>query len=155
MQEYGRQFDSISVCLSKGLGAPVGSLLLGDIDFIERARRVRKVFGGGMRQVGYIAAAGLYALENNIQRLKKDHDHAKRIEAQLRKMEWVEDVLPVETNIVVCMLKDHGRVQEFVSKFERNGILIMPFGKGMLRMVTHLDISESDTNELCEAISTM
>ena len=116
MQEYGRQFDSISVCLSKGLGAPVGSLLLGDAHFVERARRVRKVFGGGMRQAGYIAAAGLYALENNVNRLKKDHHHAKQIEAQLHKMEWVEDVLPVQTNIVVCILKDHKRVQEFVSK---------------------------------------
>jgi threonine aldolase len=155
MQEYGRQFDSISVCLSKGLGAPIGSLLLGDTDFIEGARRVRKVFGGGMRQAGYIAAAGLYALEHNIHRLKQDHDHAKRIEAQLHKMDWVDDVLPVETNIVVCMLKDHNRVQEFVTKFESKGILIMPFGKGMLRMVTHLDISEANTDELCEAIDKM
>ena len=154
-QEYGRQFDSISVCLSKGLGAPIGSLLLGDTDFIDRARRVRKVFGGGMRQAGYIAAAGLYALEHNIHRLKKDHDHAKIIEAQLHKMNWVDDVLPVKTNIVVCMLKDHNRVQEFVTKFESKGILIMPFGRGMLRMVTHLDISEANTDELCEAIDKM
>ena len=84
-----------------------------------------------------------------------DHHHAKQIEAQLHKMEWVEDVLPVETNIVVCMLKDHQRVQEFVSKFESKGILIMAFGKGMLRMVTHLDISETDTAELCAAIGVM
>ena len=155
IKEYGSQFDSISICLSKGLGAPVGSLLLGDSAFINRARRVRKVFGGGMRQVGFIAAGGLYALKNNIERLKDDHRRAKAIEKKLLKMPWVEDVLSVETNIVVCILKDASRVTEFVTKFHSRGIQIMPFGKGMLRMVTHLDISEKDIIEVGTFIQTL
>lgn len=152
---YASQFDSISICLSKGLGAPIGSLLLGDKDFIRKARRVRKVFGGGMRQAGFIAAAGLYALQNNIERLKQDHKNAKTIESKLLEMDWVASVKPVETNIVVCILKDPSRVQEFVAEFENKGILIMPFGKGMLRMVTHIDISEKDTDVLCKVISSL
>ena len=152
IKEYAKQFDSISVCLSKGLGAPIGSLLIADADFIARARRVRKVFGGGMRQAGFIAAAGLYALKNNIVRLKDDHRRAKIIESELLKTAWVESVMPVESNIVVCILKDISRVQEFVSAFEQKGVLIMPFGKGMLRMVTHLDFSEDDTSRLCMTI---
>lgn len=152
IKEYASQFDSISVCLSKGLGAPIGSLLIGSTEFITRARRVRKVFGGGMRQAGFIAAAGLYALKNNVQRLKDDHRRAKIIEDQLLQMDWVDSVIPVETNIVVCILKETSRVQEFVSAFEQKGILMMPFGKGMLRMVTHLDLSEEDISLLCLAI---
>jgi threonine aldolase len=154
-KEYAQQFDSISVCLSKGLGAPIGSLLIGDADFIENARRVRKVFGGGMRQAGFIAAGGLYALKNNVLRLKDDHNGAKKIEKKLLEMPWVDHVLEVETNIVVCILKDSSRVNEFVNKFEANDILIMPFGKGMLRMVTHLDISQDDILAVCTFIESL
>ena len=103
---YAAQFDSISICLSKGLGAPVGSVLVGTKEFIKQARRVRKVFGGGMRQAGIIAAGGLYALKNNVDRLKIDHEHARKLEATLNQLEWVKSVLPVQTNIVVTILKD-------------------------------------------------
>jgi threonine aldolase len=113
------------------------------------------VFGGGMRQAGFIAAAGLYALKNNVLRLKEDHNGAKRIEKKLLEMPWVEHVLEVETNIVVCILKDSSRVNEFVNKFEANNILIMPFGKGMLRMVTHLDVSQNDILEVCAFIESL
>src|SRR5690348_2737991 len=100
-KEYGAIFNSISVCLSKGLGAPVGSVLLGTKDFIEKARRVRKVFGGGMRQAGYLAAAGIYALENHIERLALDHRHAQQIVAALKEKDFTGDMYPVETNIII------------------------------------------------------
>ncbi|MEI9933296.1 MAG: GntG family PLP-dependent aldolase [Ferruginibacter sp.] len=100
-KQYGEIFDSISICLSKGLGAPVGSLLLGNKEYIKQARRVRKVFGGGMRQVGYLAAAGIYALENNIHKLKEDHLHAKQIAEALQLQDFIGDIMPVETNILI------------------------------------------------------
>src|SRR5204862_467459 len=103
--DLGQYFDSISVCFSKGLGAPVGSVLLGSKDFISHARRIRKVFGGGMRQAGFLAAAGLYALENNIARLKEDHVRAKKLTDVLQKQSYVESILPVYTNIVIFNLK--------------------------------------------------
>src|ERR1700743_1466473 len=99
--EYGRLFDSISVCLNKGMGCPIGSILLGPATFIKQARRIRKVFGGGMRQAGFMAAAGIYALENNIDRLKMDHDHTKQIAATLAKKDFIGEIMPVETNIVL------------------------------------------------------
>ena len=100
-KQYGEIFDSISICLSKGLGCPVGSVLLGKKDFIKKARRIRKVFGGGMRQAGFLAAAGIYALKNNIERLKQDHDHAKQIGDAIAKTSMVKSVFPVETNIII------------------------------------------------------
>ncbi|MBK6527756.1 MAG: aminotransferase class V-fold PLP-dependent enzyme [Crocinitomicaceae bacterium] len=141
---YGKEFDSISVCLSKSLGAPVGSLLLGTSDFIKKARRVRKVFGGGMRQAGIIAAGGLYALQNNIIRLKEDHRRAKELEKIMATADWVESVIPVETNIVVGNLKLGYNEIEVVEKLKQVGILCVGFGKGRIRMVTHLNISDSD-----------
>lgn len=152
---YAAQFDSISICLSKGLGAPVGSLLLGKKDFIHQARRVRKVMGGGMRQAGFIAAAGLYALENQVERLTQDHVHAKQIESVLVSQSWVESVIPVQTNIVVAILKDAGRRDAIIRQLQEKGILIMAFGPGMLRMVTHLDQTENDIQQLCEALKTL
>ncbi len=146
---YASNFDSISICLSKGLGAPIGSLLLGSKDFIHKARRVRKVFGGGMRQAGILAAGGLFALKNNIERLKEDHQKAKIIETQLNQCAWVESVVPVETNIVVALLKDHSKRDELIQKLKDKNCLIMAFGPGMLRMVTHLDISFEAINEFC------
>ena len=140
---------SISLCLSKGLGAPVGSVLIGKKDFIKKSRRVRKVFGGGMRQAGIIAAGGLYALKNNVERLKIDHLHAKALESTLNELTWVKEVIPVETNIVVAILKDHNKRDEFIEKLKNKNCLIMAFGPGMLRMVTHLDISFRDIEEFC------
>ena len=154
-KEYAEQFDSISICLSKGLGAPVGSLLLGNEDFIYNARRVRKVFGGGMRQAGIIAAGGLFALKNNINRLKTDHKHAKLIEKALQANNSIESVIPVDTNIVVFELKAHGQIDEFLDKLAQNGILALPFGKGMIRMVTHLDVDESAIHKTCEYIASL
>lgn len=146
---YAAQFDSISVCLSKGLGAPVGSLLLGSKDFIKQARRVRKVFGGGMRQAGIIAAGGLYALKNNVERLKDDHRRAKQLESTLSQLSWVKEVVPVETNIVVTILNDASKRDLIIQKLKEEKILIMAFGEGMLRMVTHLDNSDSDIEKTC------
>lgn len=152
VKEYAAQFDSISICLSKGLGAPVGSLLLGKKDFIHKARRVRKVLGGGMRQAGFLAAAGIYALENHVERLRDDHRNAKQIESALKQQDWISDVIPVETNIVVGILHDAEKRDEIIHKFREHGILIMAFGPGMIRIVTHLDISESDIEKTCEVI---
>ncbi|MDG2152440.1 MAG: GntG family PLP-dependent aldolase [Crocinitomicaceae bacterium] len=154
-KEYGKQFDSISICLSKGLGAPVGSLLLGDKDFIHRARRVRKVFGGGMRQAGIIAAGGLFALKNNVNRLTIDHQHAKQLEKALNTSSVIKYVMPVETNIVVFELNDHKRTKEYIISLEKQGILALTFGKGMIRMVTHLDIDQSAIQKTCECIQSI
>lgn len=147
-QEYGAQFDSISICLSKGLGAPVGSLLIGSADFIAKARRVRKAFGGGMRQAGIIAAGGIYALKNNVRRLKIDHDNAKRVESILSSKSWVKEVLPVQTNIVVGILQDGISEHDVVAQLKENGILCVGFGKGRVRFTTHLDISSEDIDLL-------
>jgi len=149
---YGSQFDSISICLSKGLGAPVGSLLLGSKAFIKKAHRVRKVFGGGMRQAGIIAAGGLFALKNNIERLTYDHQNAKQLEQTLITCDWVESVIPVETNIVVAILKNAGKRDEIIEKLKANNILTMPFGPGMLRMVTHLDVNDLEIEQVCEVL---
>lgn len=154
-KEYGAQYDSISICLSKGLGAPVGSVLIGNKDFIRKARRVRKAFGGGMRQAGIIAAGGLYALKNNVERLKIDHKHAQLIGKTFEAQTWVEKVIPVDTNIVVACIHEHDKLPELTELFAQQNIKAMPFGPGMLRMVTHLDVSENDVNRVCEVISTI
>ena len=150
--DMGTNFNSISLCFSKGLGTPLGSVLIGDKEFIHKARRVRKVLGGGMRQVGMIAAAGIYALENNIQRLEEDHFHALEIAKSLEECSWVSSVMKVETNIVVINLKDKHNNNDFVKKLEEKGILSIPFGKGRVRMVTHLDISSSDIAKVKELV---
>lgn len=150
--EYAANFDSISICLSKGLGAPVGSILLGKKSFIDKARRVRKVFGGGMRQAGTIAAGGLYALKNNVQKLKEDHLKAKQLEICLLERDWVADVIPVETNIVVAILKKHEQREHIIELLAKENIRIMAFGPGMLRMVTHLDVSMNEIDQVCEAL---
>lgn len=149
---YASQFDSISLCLSKGLGAPIGSLLIGSHEFIRKARRVRKVFGGGMRQAGIIAAGGHYALKNNVERLKVDHNHAKALETALIQQDWIKEVLPVQTNIVVAILNDSEKRDSIIQTFQEKGIRIMPFGEGMLRMVTHLDCSQNDIDQVINAI---
>ena len=139
-EQYGKLFDTISVCLSKGLGCPVGSLLVGDADHIHRALRVRKVLGGGMRQAGYLAAAGLYALEHNIGRLAEDHAKAKEIGETLSKMTSVKKVEPIETNIIIFeVVESEITADAFMNRLKENDIHIISMGQGKLRMVTHLD----------------
>ncbi|MDP1621047.1 MAG: GntG family PLP-dependent aldolase [Bacteroidales bacterium] len=140
---YGKLFDSVSVCLSKGLGAPIGSLLIGDKLFIKRARRVRKTFGGAMRQVGYLAAAGIYALNNNIERLKEDHHRARLLGDVLAALPVVETVIPVETNIVIFTLRNKYTSTEFLARLKENDIDALPIDGRTIRFVTHLDFTDS------------
>ena len=140
--DLGKLFDSISVCLSKGLGAPVGSVLLGDSEFIRKARRVRKVFGGGMRQAGYLAAAGIYALDNNITRLKDDHKRAKQLADTMKSLSFIDNVLPVDTNIIIFNLNDKLKPEDFVKKLASHEIKATGFGKQAIRFVTHLDFTD-------------
>lgn len=134
-------FDSVSICFSKGLGCPIGSVLVGDKEFIRKARRVRKVMGGGMRQAGLLAAAAIYALDNNIKRLKEDHLRAKKIAEVLQAAPYVESLLPVETNIVIFHLKGTSS-QEFIQKLTAEGVKAIAFGKQTVRLVTHLDFDD-------------
>jgi threonine aldolase len=149
---FGHLFDTISICLSKGLGAPVGSVLLGPAEFIKKARRVRKVFGGGMRQAGYIAAAGLYALQHHVERLATDHALAKQVEKALLSHPAVEAVIPVETNIIIFHLKEKTTAAAFVNRLEEHGVLCFATGKQSIRFVTHLDISPAMIDALCKLV---
>jgi threonine aldolase len=151
-KEYGQSFHTISICLSKSLGCPVGSLLLGPKDFIKKAKRVRKVFGGGMRQAGYLAAAGVYALKNNVERLSKDHCHAKQIETALNGKSFVDSVMPVETNIIIFKLKSSYTAQSFLSKLKEHQILGHAISPTQVRLVTHLDITEEMVDKTIETI---
>ena len=151
--EYGQLFDSISICLSKSLGCPVGSLLLGKKDFIKKARRVRKAFGGGMRQAGYLAAAGMYALKNNVERLIQDHDHAKQIAEALRKKDFVTEILPVETNIIIFGVKQPWTAKCFVDKLKESGILGHPISSTQVRFVTHLDVTPAMVDKTIAVIT--
>lgn len=153
--EYGRLFDSISICLSKGLGAPVGSLLLGNTDFIKQARRVRKVFGGGMRQAGYLAAAGIYALDNNVDRLEDDHRKAKQLGAVLKELSFIEEVVPIETNIIFFRLADNLSEIEFLDKMAKKNILALALSPRNIRMVTHLDFTDEMLEELSKALKSL
>jgi threonine aldolase len=150
--QYGQAFDTISICLSKGLGAPVGSLLLGDATFIKKARRIRKVFGGGMRQAGSLAAAGLYALQNNVDRLSTDHAHAKAIEAILKEKSFVKEVVPVETNIVIAECMPDFNLSAFISSMSDKGVLFFAISPTRFRMVTHLDIQADMINQLEDSL---
>lgn len=138
---YGEVFHTISVCLSKSLGCPVGSLVLGSADFIRKARRVRKVFGGGMRQAGYLAAAGIYALQNNVDRLEQDHLHAKQLAEALAKKDFVETVLPVETNIIIFSVKGRFTSPSLVARMKEENILWYAISPTQVRIVTHLDVT--------------
>lgn len=153
--DIGNQFDSVSVCLSKGLGAPVGSVIAGNIDFITKAKRYRKVFGGAMRQAGYLAAAGIYALENNIHRLKEDHEKAQQIVEMLKKHSYVEEILPAETNIVIFKLNSSLSVSDFLSKIELQNVMATQFGHQAIRMVTHLDITDEMTEKIKNALNSI
>ncbi|MBK6966553.1 MAG: aminotransferase class I/II-fold pyridoxal phosphate-dependent enzyme [Bacteroidales bacterium] len=140
--DCGAIFDSISVCFSKGLGAPVGSVLLGDKEFIRKARRVRKVFGGGMRQAGFLAAAGVFALDHHLERLKEDHRRAKALGNLLSTLSWVEEVFKVETNIVIFRVKTPLTAAAVCLEFEKQGLKAIAFDRQSIRFVTHLDFTD-------------
>ncbi|PKL17270.1 MAG: threonine aldolase [Spirochaetae bacterium HGW-Spirochaetae-5] len=151
-EEYGNIFDSISICLSKGLGAPVGSLLLGKKDFIKKAIRVRKALGGGMRQAGYLAAAGIYALDNNIKGLKEDHRRAREIGKVLEALPYVDEVFPVQTNILIFKLSEKMKDTDFIAKLSEKNIKAIIFGPQTIRFVTHLDFDDSMMEEVITAL---
>ncbi|MDB5010950.1 MAG: threonine aldolase [Mucilaginibacter sp.] len=151
--EYGKYFDGISVCLSKGLGAPVGSVLLADAPTIKYARRVRKVLGGGMRQAGFLAAAGSYALDHHVERLKIDHAHAQILADQLNQCSWVSNVLPVETNIILFdTVEPAAAVSE---KLAEHGIKAMPTDKHRIRFVLHLDVHPEQVEYMVKVLGAM
>ena len=141
-KDIGGQFDTISICLSKGLGAPVGSLLLGTQVHIKKARRIRKLFGGGMRQAGYLAAAGTYALKNNITRLSEDHKRATALGEALSELSYVKKVSPVITNIVIFEVIDQIDFNHIIQKLANKNIKVVPFGPQQIRLVTHLNFSD-------------
>lgn len=141
--DYGKLFDTISVCLSKGLGCPIGSVLIGDEALMQHAIRIRKILGGGMRQVGYLAAAGLYALDNHIHRLVDDHNKAKEIGEVLNGLIFIKKVEPVETNIIIFELRQKTDETKFLRLLEENNIRLSGMGQGKLRIVTHLDYTDA------------
>jgi threonine aldolase len=149
---YGRMFDSISVCLNKGLGCPIGSILIGEADFIRRARRVRKVFGGGMRQAGFMAAAGVYALEHHVQRLAEDHAHATRICQALERKGFVKGIMPVETNIIIFEVEEPYSARTLASRLKDAGVWAIAISATQLRFVTHLDISPEMVEQVIKVI---
>ncbi len=151
-QEVGALFDSISICLSKGLGAPVGSLLIGKADFIAEARRFRKVMGGGMRQAGFLAAAGIYALNHNIDRLKIDNDRAKVLGAVLQKRPFIGNIRPIQTNILIFDVLAPYTAASFLEKLDSFGILASPFGPQTVRFTLHLDITEEMLTRVIEVL---
>lgn len=154
-QAVGDHFDSISICLSKGLGAPVGSMLVGDRDFIKQARRFRKVMGGGMRQAGYLAAAGLYALEHQVDRLKEDNQHARLLGTTLEQLSYVATVRPVQSNIVIFDLAAGLKAETFLKELEKHGVLASAFGPETIRLVTHLDVDRSMIDQTVEVLKAL
>jgi threonine aldolase len=151
--EYAQWTDSVSVCLSKGLGAPIGSVVAGSETFIDRVHRFRKMFGGGMRQVGIIAAAGIYALDHHLERLKEDHQNAKYLALGLKEFKGVSiDPEHVETNIIIFNIADTGAVaHEVTEAMKKKGVLIHPIGKTQIRLVTHLDVNRKDIETALKA----
>lgn len=154
-KQYGEIFDSISICISKGLGCPVGSLLIGKKELIKKARRIRKVFGGGMRQAGFLAAAGIYALKNNIERLKDDHDHAKQISDAIAKRSFVKSILPVETNIIIFETIDTIPASQIVQKLEQTGVLCYAMTPTRVRFVVHLDITKEMVDKTIQTLNNL
>ncbi|MEY2637193.1 MAG: L-threonine aldolase [Bacteroidota bacterium] len=151
--QFGAWFDTLSVCLSKGLGAPVGSILLGSKEFIKKARRVRKRLGGGWRQSGLLAAAGIYALDHQVERLKEDHARARQIAQVCEKLPWVKAILPVSTNIVILELQDGLSSATKVAELKEKGIYCAPFGPTYVRFVTHLGFDDEALQAFSERIS--
>jgi len=152
---YGEAFDSISVCLSKGMGTPVGSVLLGNAAFIRKAKRIRKVFGGGMRQAGYLAAAGIYAIDNHIERMAEDHAHAKATADVLRNKSWVKSILEPETNILIFETSHDMPAATMVEKLRQKDIHCLNTGKHAIRMVFHLDVRAEHIQALHHHLSTL
>lgn len=150
--QIGNLFESISICLSKGLGAPVGSLLIGEENFIQKARRFRKVMGGGMRQAGYMAAAGLYALEHNVDRLQEDHDRAKVLEEALAALDYVELIRPVQTNILIFDIKPSSSTEAFIAYLNEHDIYAAAMGPTTMRFVTHLDIDDEMISKVVQVL---
>ncbi len=151
-KQWGTLFHSISICLSKGLGAPVGSVLTGTCAFIHNARRVRKRFGGGMRQAGILAAAGMHALEHHVPLLAQDHLRAQRIADAVEHMPWCAQLMPVVTNIVIYDLKDGTDAKSYVARLEAQGVRCFAIGPQQVRMVTHLDIGDAATDQVIAAL---
>lgn len=154
-QETGKLFDSISICLSKGLGTPVGSLLIGTKAVIRQARRVRKAMGGGMRQAGFLAAAGIYALDNHVQRLKEDNDRAKELGKVLEKQAYVDNVRPVKSNIVIFDLKAPWTAESYLARLAEQGIKASAFGPKTVRFVTHLDVTADMIDQVVKVIASI
>ncbi|MEO6915466.1 MAG: GntG family PLP-dependent aldolase [Chitinophagaceae bacterium] len=153
--QYGKLFDSISICLNKGLGCPIGSVLIGSREYIKKARRVRKVFGGGMRQAGFMAATGIFALDHNVQRLELDHLHAQQLAEALLSTPFVKQVMPVETNIVIAELHADFLAKSICEALANKQILALPIAKDKLRMVTHLDVTEEMVRQAVSTINDM
>lgn len=153
--QYGNVFDTISVCLSKGLGCPIGSVLIGNEAIMKYAIRIRKVFGGNMRQVGYLAAAGLYALDNNVDRLVEDHQKAKEIGLALSKLSIIKTIEPIETNIVIFELNKDISETIFIQKLKENNIHIIGMGTNKLRIVTHLDYTNNMHEKVLEILKNL
>ncbi len=151
-KQYGQVFDSISICLSKSLGCPVGSVLIGKKEFIKKGRRIRKVFGGGMRQAGFLAAAGIYALQNNIERLKCDHEHAKQIGKAISNSSIAKAVLPIETNIIIFETAETTAASQVVEKLKQQEIYCYAIAPDRVRLVVHLDITEEMVDKTIEII---
>jgi len=151
-QSIGAAFDSVSICLSKGLGAPVGSLLIGNKAFVAAARRVRKVMGGGMRQAGFLAAAGIYALNNHVERLRDDHDNARRLATALSELGYVSNIRPVQTNIVIFDLLPPATTTLFLAYLLENGVKATAFGPNTIRFVTHLDVTDEMVGRAIEVL---
>jgi threonine aldolase len=150
--DYGRVFDTISICLSKGMGCPIGSVLLGSADFIKKAKRFRKVMGGGWRQAGFLAAAGIYALDNNIERLREDHSRARAIVEMLLEKSYVQHIYSIDTNIVIFELPKTILAVDFVADMAKKGVFCVTFGKHLVRFVTHLDFTDDHLTLLSERL---
>ncbi|GHN00294.1 threonine aldolase [Cytophagales bacterium WSM2-2] len=148
--EYGKHFDTISICLSKGLGAPVGSILAYKKEYETKARRMRKAFGGGMRQAGFLAAAGIYALDNHVRRLKDDHAKAKALGEAIQKLGWVSSMMPVDSNIVIFDVAKNLTPEKVLAKFSENNIKALMFSATQIRLVTHLDFTDEMLNKSIE-----
>ena len=154
-KDYGTLFDTISICLSKGLGAPIGSVLIGSHEQMKKALRIRKLFGGAMRQVGYLAAAGIYALDNHVERLAEDHRRAKEIGEALENCRFVKEVETIETNIIIFYLNDSISKEEFEKLLKAKNILLHSMGEGKMRMVTHLDFTEDMLKVVVDTLKSM
>ena len=153
--DFGQYFDTISICLSKGLGAPVGSVLVCKKELALKARRMRKVFGGGMRQAGFLAAAGIYALDNHVTRLKEDHTRAKELGRVLSQLNWVKSVMPVDTNIVIFEVTDGLTPEKCLTKFSEHQIKALAFSASEIRLVTHLDFDDTQLERIISVFKAM